>query len=93
MPLRYGQFINSLGDFTDLWHLPKIQRRVHALAEHVHSNSNNIAIASAFTVAKQCTLDSFSARHQSQLSSGYAGTPVVVSVQRQHHRFTIWEVA
>lgn len=85
-----GAFLVNLFNFQNIG---KVQLRVHALSEHVESNSDDIEIARALAVAKKGALDAVCTCHQGQLGRCYAGSAVIVRMDTNNSSLAVLHIA
>jgi len=81
-----GNFLINLTNFHDI---REIQFRINVLSKHIQCNSNNIKIASTFAIAEECAFNTVSTCHQTQFSTCYTSTTVIVRMQGDNCCFTI----
>ena len=77
---------------NDLRHIRKIQLRIHAVAEHVHSERYQIHVSRSFAVAEQSSLYPVSACQQSQLGIRHSRSSVVVRMERDYQVFPVVQI-
>ena len=89
----HRQLVAVLDHAADVVDLRKIELRRHALRVEIERDVDDIDIAGALAIAKQAAFHPLRARHQGQLGSRYARTPVVVRMHRQHDGIAARQIA
>ena len=77
---------------ADVRHVGEIEFGVHAVAVHVHGQSDGIDVAGALAVAEQAALHALCTSQHGQLGTGYAGAAVVVGVGGDDDAVAVLEV-
>ena len=93
MPRENRQPVAVLGHPPQRVDVADVELGVDALAEQVHGQVDDVAVAGALAVAEQGALHPVSAGHDAELGRRHRGAPIVVGVQRQHHRRAVGDVA
>src|SRR5277367_2406730 len=75
-------------DVADTIDIAKIKAGMNALSVHVQRDSHDIDIAGALAVSKKRSFDPLGASQKPELCRRDPGTPIIVSVQRNHRAIT-----
>src|SRR5712692_10952435 len=84
MPGMDWKTVTILGDAAQVIDVAEVELGVDAHGKQVHRQVDDIDIAGALAVAKQCPLDALSPRHDAELRGGYTAAAIIVGVQRQN---------
>ena len=92
MTLGNLQLVAVFDRLADFRHVGVVDLRIDALGQEVQTQSDQIDVAGALTVAEQATLHTVSAGQHGQFGGGHAHAPVVMRVQGEHHGIARHEV-
>ena len=72
--------------------IAEIELRVNALGEHIQAHGHDVHVARALTIAEERALHALRARQQRQFACRHAAAAVVVGVNADDRRFTVFQV-
>ncbi len=93
MARLHGQAVAVLGHAAQGVDVADVELRVHALAEHVPGQVDDVHVAGPLAVAEERALDPVRAGHQAELGRGHGRAAVIVRVQREDDRVAARDVA
>ena len=77
---------------ANLIHVREIQQRVHALTVEIHRHGHDVHVAGALAIAQQRAFHPVRTRHHAELGGGDRAAPVIVGVQGDDQRVTIFNL-
>ena len=79
-------------NLTDMWHIRKIDLRIHALGIHIHTQCYNIHITGTLAISKESTLNSVSACQKAHLGICNTASTVIVRMKGNDYVFTVFQI-
>ncbi len=88
-----GQLVAIFRHADELVDVRAIELRIHALAEHVHGQRDDVDIAGALAIAEERALDAVGAREQAEFGGGDGAAAVIVRMERDRNAIAVLDVA
>ena len=91
--LWHWQTVTKFGSAAQRIDVGDVELGVNTIHHHVQRNVDEVEVAGAFAIAKQCAFNAICAGHDAELCSCGSGATVVVWVQRNQHGVAVLDGA